>query len=654
MDYRSEIDGLRAIAVLSVIFFHAGFQGFSGGFIGVDIFFVISGYLITSIILKDLSQKSFSILTFYERRVRRIIPALYTVTLCTVPFAFIWMTPADYLDFSKSLVSVPTFTSNFLFFSESGYFDQSTDLKPFFHTWSLGVEEQYYIFFPVFLMLLWNKNKEKVSILFLSIIFISLIASEVFLYIDRMFSFYMLPTRLWELLIGSSVAYYQLNYKTKFLGSYSSFFEISGLTLILFSIFFFDKNSMMPGLLSLFPILGISLLLIYSHKESFIGKLLSLKLFTFIGLISYSLYLWHQPIFSLLNIYRFSEVKPGMYVGAIIIIFLLSFLTWKFIEKPFRKRSNFSQKVIFKYFSGFSVLIIFIGITGILTNGFDKIYKSRLSETERIFYKNVQENMFNRNNSPAIDSLGECILHFKDEEIQTKLIKCSEKYGKGKVIFGDSHKDNVVRALQYSKNNQFLISIGTYHCHAYHASDNDPRSECDFDYIDDFLNKNRDYFDFVIYNQLGSYFIRNSNSLTLNNVPIANMREEILSIDTKRVNQTLLYLQRLSKNNKVLWLSSWVEPLYPMHNPRKVSKMTDGEIDFEPKVESTFKRLEDFIQNEIKVNNLDLDFVSLMKEGKSYFRILDGKCVMFNDTNHLSSCGERIAGPIINNLIRRY
>ena len=156
MNYRAEIDGLRALAVLPVIFFHAGFEWFNGGYIGVDVFFVISGYLITTIIISEMSEERFSIVNFYDRRARRILPALFFVMAMCIPFAWFWLTPNDLKDFGQSLVAVSIFSSNILFWLESGYFDTASELKPLLHTWSLAVEEQYYILFPLFLMIMWR------------------------------------------------------------------------------------------------------------------------------------------------------------------------------------------------------------------------------------------------------------------------------------------------------------------------------------------------------------------------------------------------------------------------------------------------------------------------------------------------------------------
>ena len=169
MNYRPEIDGLRAIAILPVIFYHAGIEIFNGGYVGVDIFFVVSGYLITTIILKELDEGKFSIINFYERRIRRIIPALFAVMFVSIIFAYFLLLPNDIKDFSQSLVAVSTFVSNILFWRESGYFDTSSELKPLLHTWSLAVAEQFYLVFPILLITIWNFGRKKVFWLILLI-----------------------------------------------------------------------------------------------------------------------------------------------------------------------------------------------------------------------------------------------------------------------------------------------------------------------------------------------------------------------------------------------------------------------------------------------------------------------------------------------------
>ena len=207
MDYRREIDGLRAIAVLPVILFHAGFETFSGGFVGVDVFFVISGYLITTIIIAELEQGKFSIINFYERRARRILPALFLVMLVCIPLAWFWLLPRDMQDFSQSLVAVTVFASNILFWRESGYFDTAAELKPLLHTWSLAVEEQYYVIFPLFLMSFWRLGKRWIMILLVAVFVVSLALAQWASLAKPSAAFFLLPARGWELLVGAFAAF---------------------------------------------------------------------------------------------------------------------------------------------------------------------------------------------------------------------------------------------------------------------------------------------------------------------------------------------------------------------------------------------------------------------------------------------------------------
>jgi peptidoglycan/LPS O-acetylase OafA/YrhL len=208
MNYRSEIDGLRAIAVLPVILFHAGFTIFSGGFVGVDIFFVISGYLITSIILHDLKNNKFSLINFYERRARRILPALFFVMFACLPFAWQWLLPEDMKRFSQSLVAVSFYASNFLFWITSNYFESASELKPLLHTWSLAVEEQYYLFFPLLLMFFWSYLKKYTAFVLVSLAVISLIVAQIGSNVAPTANYFLLHSRAWELLIGALAAYY--------------------------------------------------------------------------------------------------------------------------------------------------------------------------------------------------------------------------------------------------------------------------------------------------------------------------------------------------------------------------------------------------------------------------------------------------------------
>ena len=375
MQYRQEIDGLRSLAVLPVILFHAGVTFFSGGYVGVDIFFVISGYLITRIILSELQLGQFSIANFYERRARRILPALYLVALTCIPFAWAWMTPAQLSDFFFSLAAVSTFSSNILFWIESGYFAPASELMPLLHTWSLAVEEQYYVLFPLLLIVAWRCGRRWLFYLLLVIGSGSLMLSQWGAIHHPSANFYLLPTRLWELLLGSLLAFHSTkpapvpghrghpSMLNQCLGAF-------GLGLILYAIFYFDDQTPFPSLYTLVPTLGTALILLFASGDTLVGKLLSRKLLVGIGLISYSAYLWHQPLFAFARIRSIEEPGPSLLSLLGLTSLALAFLSWRYVEQPFRDRKKFSRRKLFSIAGIATAAIITTGMLGYQHNGF--------------------------------------------------------------------------------------------------------------------------------------------------------------------------------------------------------------------------------------------------------------------------------------------
>ena len=245
--YRPEIDGLRALAIIPVILFHAGFETFKGEFVGVDVFFVISGYLITGLILDEIKQGSFSVVRFYERRIRRILPALFFVCLVCIPFAWLWMLPSEFRDFSESLAAVSLFVSNFYFWNESGYFEAATELKPLLHTWSLAVEEQFYILFPLLLLLLYKRSTLTLLSVVIVIIIISLGLAELLSVQYPEANFYLLPTRAWELGVGAVLGITAQFWNSKG-WKLTEVASMIGVVMILYAVFYFDEAMPFPGL----------------------------------------------------------------------------------------------------------------------------------------------------------------------------------------------------------------------------------------------------------------------------------------------------------------------------------------------------------------------------------------------------------------------
>jgi peptidoglycan/LPS O-acetylase OafA/YrhL len=365
--YRAEIDGLRALAVLPVILFHAGFEWFAGGFVGVDVFFVISGYLITTIIIEDIENKRFSIIKFYERRARRILPGLFFVMFACIPFAWMWMIPSEMKDFSQSLVAVSLFVSNVLFWIESGYFDAASEEKPLLHTWSLAVEEQYYLLFPIFLILAWRFGKVRVFWMIVVMAIISLLLSEWAWRNQPIGNFYLAPTRVWELFSGSIAAFIVQKHGVQ----KNNFLATLGLTAVVFSIFAYDETTPFPSAYALVPILGVVMLILYADKTTFATKLLSTKTFVGIGLISYSAYLWHQPLFAFARIKSLSDPSQILMGLLCVCSLMLAFFSWRVIETPFRNREVISKNAIFVFSVAGLVIFSIFGLAGHKKMGFE-------------------------------------------------------------------------------------------------------------------------------------------------------------------------------------------------------------------------------------------------------------------------------------------
>ncbi|MCR2746954.1 acyltransferase family protein [Limnobacter parvus] len=395
MDYRREIDGLRALAVLPVILFHAGFETFSGGFVGVDVFFVISGYLITTIIITELDANRFSLVNFYERRARRILPVMFLVMLVCIPFAWIILPAAELTNFSKSLAAVPLFVSNFFFWGAGGYFETAAELKPLLHTWSLAVEEQYYVLFPLFLMFFWRRGKRRLLTL-LGVFFIaSLALAQWGVYAKPTAAFFLLLTRGWELLIGAFAAFYLSNMDDK--TPNHNFHEIAGsfgLLLIFYSVFFYNKATSFPGFYALVPTIGTLLIIVFARQGTIVANLIGNKIFVGIGLVSYSAYLWHQPVFAFVR-YVNPQVDYIFRLLLILFVFFLSYFSWKYVENLFRSKLYLDRKSIFIFSSLTGGLFVLFGLfTAKIDFRPEDTMAKELSRSPAIFFSNSDERKF--------------------------------------------------------------------------------------------------------------------------------------------------------------------------------------------------------------------------------------------------------------------
>lgn len=356
--YVPHIDGLRALAITPVVLYHAGISIFSGGFVGVDIFFVISGYLITGIILRNLQTGTFSILGFYERRIRRIFPALFAMIafVCIVsPMALL---PSELRKLPIEIVGALTFVANIVFWRQSNYFATSAEEKPLLHTWSLGVEEQFYIFAPLMLWLIIRYAPRTLPLILVTCLILSFSLCVWFTPSEPSPSFYLLPFRAWELLVGSVLA---TGIARSAWRPINEGLAGLGLVAILAAIFLIDAKTQFPGYAAALPVVGAALILQFG-PGSLTGRLLSNRLPVLVGLLSYSLYLWHWPLIVFFRDWGLLDNTIGR-LGVVAISFIIAWLSWKFIETPFRRNGNWPRKKLFVFAaSGTAVLLVAAGV----------------------------------------------------------------------------------------------------------------------------------------------------------------------------------------------------------------------------------------------------------------------------------------------------
>ena len=374
MKYRADIDGLRAVAVLAVFAYHldvkvAGRDLLPGGFLGVDIFFVISGYLMANIILGGLAAGDFTFRDFYERRARRILPALFFVMLASLPFAWWLMLPVAYTAYAWSIVSSVLFGSNILFWTEGGYAGGASALKPFLHTWSLSVEEQFYLLFPVVAALTWKYAPRMIQPLLWIGLAMSLALAQWASHAASVPGFYLLPTRGWELLCGAVVAYRELHGRRLTLGRLAPFVSVLSLMVIAGFTVWLNDAMPHPSLWTVPPVLATMAIIHVGGGRDPGTRLLSLRPVVFVGLISYSLYLWHQPLLAFARIYKVGELSLSENAAIVAIAFVLAILSWKWIERPFRDRTRLSARSLSIMLGAAAALLVTLSAFVILKNG---------------------------------------------------------------------------------------------------------------------------------------------------------------------------------------------------------------------------------------------------------------------------------------------
>ncbi|MFT3670909.1 acyltransferase family protein [Aestuariivirga sp.] len=630
--YRPEIDGLRAVAVVSVILFHAGAPFFSGGYVGVDVFFVISGYLITSIILAEFQDGSFSFARFYERRARRILPALYLVMAVSLPAGLLLLYPTDLKSFLSSLGSIAVFSSNVQFWSESGYFDVDVDLKPMLHTWSLAVEEQYYFLFPIFLAAMVRWRHWPLAWVFLIVGAASLLLSQWLSVAAPSANFFLLPTRFWELAVGSGLALDGAKRLSQALSKPArDGLALTGLFAIAAAIVLFDDLTPVPSLYALLPTLGTAAVILAATPESVTGRVLAWRPLVAIGLVSYSAYLWHQPVFAFTRYWSLAEPSPFVKTGLVLASFALAYLSWRFVERNFRFGSLFSRQAVLRM--ALAGVFIFVGLAtaGRLTNGF----ADRLDPRERQIVDNFH--------SPMRDD-GACRIYADalTPVVVSRFEECAARFGPALVVLGDSHAMNLFNAVTETSKRPFILGLSRGGCRPH-----TPLPECHYDAFLGFIAGHEAQVSSVIFNQAGFYLLRNEKGgqgtremFKTSNLPVFAPHDENIA-------KVRDYLKSVAKHAKVTWLGPWAEPHL---NARALLRLAIACEQVPPPIPATsgetFARLDRAIATLLQ-GDPDIAYVSAVKLMNIDWShdLYDCDGTFWADADHMSPFGERRFGP---------
>jgi peptidoglycan/LPS O-acetylase OafA/YrhL len=639
MHYRPEIDGLRALAVLPVILFHAGFSAFSGGFIGVDVFFVISGYLITSIILSELARGEFSLRRFYARRARRILPALFCVMLVTIPFALLWMLPSQYAAFSRSMLAVVGFVSNLFFWRESGYFAAEASEKPLLHTWSLGVEEQYYVLVPLALMLLWRFGKKPA---FYGVVLAAIVSFGLCEYASRYAhsaNFFLLPTRAWELLIGSLCAFHHHGRAPK----QNNLLALLGLSMVTLAVFTYGEHMRLPSAYTLAPVIGTALILLYATRDTWVAKMLSLKLCVGIGLISYSAYLWHHPLFAFAHIRLFHAPSAALMLGLSALALLLGALTWWLVEQPFRQKNHrfyVGNRAALCAGIATALLLVGAGIYGHVTDGRLAYWQAHAPENQRLAYA-----MIDRERTRNFDyDNGDCIFNANSltQEVGERMAGCAKKHGKGIAIIGDSHAMNMFHVLKTrAGTHRFVVGLGQGMCRP-HA----PLATCNYQPLQALLQQHPAMLHTIIYEQAGWHLFVDARGREIDqdrisglplNVPVPNFTPNHAHIDA-----VAAYLKTLAPFARVIWLGPRIEPAIAENIIIHLG--CDYPFALRPNQAEIFEQLDAAIARQLTGTGIEhhSQIATLALDMRHDFMSCDA--TYWKDRNHYSEEGERHFG----------
>jgi len=632
LKFRYDINGLRAIAVSGVVLFHFNPSWLPGGFSGVDVFFVISGFLMTGLIFRGLSTNHFSILKFYISRANRIIPALAVLCITLLIFGWYCLLPNEYTTLKKHIIGSISFFSNFVYWGESGYFDASSHEKWLLHTWSLSVEWQFYIIYPVVMTIMTKFiTLENIKRTILITTILGFIFSLLSSYQWQSASYFLLPSRVWEMMIGGVAYLYPIETNSQ----KRKIIELLGLILIGLSYLLISKDTYWPGYMSLIPVIGTTLVLLANQeKRSLVNNWLLQK----IGLSSYSIYLWHWPIAVALYYFSLNE----LYIwGGMALSLILGQLSFKYIESlKFRKEfSHWSGYISCKPVL-FVIFVVFFTLYHYINPERENVWLKRqtgfIQQTYPIIYNDTPSTLHRdltmcRFNVPSLK-----------DDIQLRINECYKMFGKGVLIIGDSHAIDLFGLVTSKFNNDFIIGLTQGGCRPHN-----PDKKCQYEKLSNYLASHQKKFKQIIYEQAGFYLLKDSkgNSGSRSMFNKLGLSESINGITPNVENITIVssYLASLSNYVPVIWFGSRIEPHIPRH--QILRKGCTYEFKLRPKQQDVFQILDDTISKKISTHS-NVEFISQNNVLNLIFPqdFMNCQNILWSDGDHLSPYGEEIMG----------
>ncbi|MDP2596924.1 acyltransferase family protein [Alteromonas stellipolaris] len=610
LSYRPDIDGLRAFAVSAVVLFHCGFYGLSGGFIGVDIFFVISGYLITSLLVRDLTKGNFSLTAFYAKRIRRLYPALVFTLLITLFGGYFIFMPDEFKELGQSAVSVVTYLSNIFFWLKSDYFDGPSELKPLLHTWSLAVEEQFYIIFPLIMILVFKLHKQFRNLALFTLLLLSLIACTLYVRIDNSATFFFMPFRIWEFLTGALCT---LAVRLVVKNTTREIITFIGLLLIALSVVLIDESMLFPGVSATPVCLGTALVIAFNNSETYISRFLAAKPIVFVGKISYSTYLIHWPLVVFYTYYIIREINLVEKLTLVFLSFLFGYIIYSTVENRFRKGkiTPKESKSTFMYTVVFSVFVACIGGFIHIQDGF----KQRFAVAK----------IANADTSTLQPNLGKCFLstneNFEKWSGNSCFIGAKKESKSNTLLWGDSHANHLVYGIYNQKETikSNILLFANAGCPSIFDAQPNNRPNCA---------------------QNNSNVIKIIETHDINHVILSSNWQYAVAQGVK-LDKLVDTIKTLKESNVKVSLINQL-PIYPINNPEYLilrlsnGKPFDEDWHLKP---SKGQRTTEKVSKIVKTSNIPTinSMATFCKHGKC--KIIDKGNLMVKDAGHLSRSG---------------